>query len=72
MLSRDAELQLQKQHTQQQLETYMQFRPSDIRLKQQPELHEQHKTTCMKMFAKLATQTDLSSLELQAYYKIRF
>jgi hypothetical protein len=50
----------------------MQFRPSDIRLKQQPELHEQHKTTCMKMFAKLATQTDLSSLELQAYYKIRF
>ena len=40
--------------------------------KRQPELHEQSKTICMKMFPKLAQRTNLSPEELKTYYAVRF
>ena len=40
--------------------------------RKQPELHEETKTLCMKMFPKLAQRTNLTPEELQTYYQIRF
>ena len=38
----------------------------------QPEQHENMKNVCLKIFPKLALQTNLSAEELQVYYAIRF
>lgn len=36
--------------------------------KAQPQLHENSKTFCMKMFPKLAQRTNLTPEELKSYY----
>ena len=54
---------------QQKWEDFMSLQQNE---KRQPQLHEETKSLCMKIFPKLAQRTNLTPDELKTYYAIRF